>query len=197
MMNRDRLIIGITGRAGSGKSSVSTILKEQYGFYGFNTDQVGHEVLDNLAETISKEFNLELTPDGTVDRESLGKIVFKNPEELQKLNRLVHPEIFNIISFRIENVDSKKVFIDAALLFEIGLDRLCGKIIRVLVNEEVAFDRLQKGRGWDSEKSLSVIRTQDALLCNTEHADFILDNSGDQKLLKEKIEWILNQCGIL
>ena len=89
-------IISLTGGIGSGKSTVSAILKE-LGAVVIDADKVGHEVIDpgtpgwqEVVATFGRDI---LTPQGTIDRKKLAQIVFNNPEALQKLNQIVHPKI--------------------------------------------------------------------------------------------------------
>lgn len=89
--------IGITGGIGSGKSKVLDFLSVVRGAVICQSDLVAHQVqlpgekcYQKVVETFGKEI---LNPDGTIDRKILGRIVFDQPEKLQKLNAIVHPAV--------------------------------------------------------------------------------------------------------
>ena len=89
--------IGITGGIGSGKSKVLDFLSVVCGAVICQSDLVAHQVqlpgekcYQKVVETFGKEI---LNPDGTIDRKILGRIVFDQPEKLQKLNAIVHPAV--------------------------------------------------------------------------------------------------------
>ena len=87
-------VIGLTGGIGSGKSTVSRYLAE-LGAIIVDADKVGHEVYQPNTDTwreLVKTFGKEiLAKDNTIDRKKLGAMVFSNPEELKRLNAIVHP----------------------------------------------------------------------------------------------------------
>lgn len=138
------IVIGITGIIGTGKSQASKYLAEKYNFQIIDVDQVAHELLENdqaVNAAVKEEF-------GTINRKKLAEIVFKNNEKLQKLNKLIHPPMFKRIKKILTEFKSlnKNIVIDAALLYQIGLDIFCDKIIVLKSSIDTIFERLiEKG----------------------------------------------------
>jgi dephospho-CoA kinase len=103
-------VIGLTGGIGSGKSTVSRFLGEM-GAVMLDADKVGHQAYQPGTETwkeLVAAFGEDIVaPDSTIDRRKLGTIVFADPEALARLNRIVHPRMFDMMKARIEEYRGK------------------------------------------------------------------------------------------
>lgn len=139
-------VVGITGIIGTGKSLAAKYISEKYGFVLIDVDKIGHQLLETdspVYEKIIKEF-------GTNNRSKIANQVFRNLERLQSLNNILHPWIFKKVQEQIEKFKgfkgNDKIIIDAALLFQIGLDKFCQKIFCTVSTTDNIFERLiQKG----------------------------------------------------
>ena len=104
------LVIGLTGGMGTGKSEVSSLLREM-GAAIIDADQIGHQAYLKDTETLRKvvaSFGQEmLQPSGEIDRKKLGDRVFYDTQALANLNSIMHPRIFQIIRERIETHEVK------------------------------------------------------------------------------------------
>lgn len=187
-----KYVVGIFGKTGSGKSTVSKILSEKYGFHHIDVDKIGHIVLEKMKDKIINCFGEKIVNDGKIDRKKLGDIVFKDRNELYKLNRIVHPEIKRETLEEIKKTNKKYVVIDAALLFEIGLDEYCDFLIMVESKEELIYDRNSKDRNWNKEKTANILRSQEYLDILRGKADFIIYNNGDEAKLNKQIEFLVH-----
>jgi dephospho-CoA kinase len=125
------MIIGITGRVGSGKSEAVKILQTKFQFELIDLDIIGHQLLTNQA--IQQKL---VSTFGTADRQQLSTIVFNSPEKLQKLNQITHPEIHKIVVDTIKTSKEKHKIITGALLEEINLTKLCDKIILIWASDQ-------------------------------------------------------------
>ena len=132
-------IVGIVGGIGSGKSYVSKCF-EELGCLLIDSDKIAHEVLD--FPHIKKELvecwgESVLLNDGKVSRNELAKIVFGDQNKIHSLNNLIHPEVDLIRKKQITEFASHDevplIIYDTPLLFEVGLDRECDRIIFVKV----------------------------------------------------------------
>ncbi len=188
-------IIGITGGIASGKTTVSNILRGK-GAVIIDADIIAHQILEKGKEgweEVKDFFGKEiLQENGAIDRSYLGKIVFDNKEKLKKLEEITHPLIMQEIDNRLEkarlnNIDKKPVFLDAALLFETGLDRLVDEVWVVYVDETTQLERLMNRDNLPQAEAEKRIEAQLSLKKKKELADLVIDNSGDFNQLKRKI----------
>ncbi|HBT50916.1 MAG TPA: dephospho-CoA kinase [Petrotoga sp.] len=192
------LVIGITGPAGSGKSTVSKIIKKicEDKASIIDVDRLGHEVLTYffIKEKLKEIFGEEIfDDDNNISRSKLGEIVFSNKEKLELLNQIVHPEILKKTEQILKKISNKNdiIMVDAALLFKIGLDKLCDKIIYVDAPEELRIKRLSENRGIPLEKAKNIVKSQEYI--NSERCDFKILNIGNfDKLYKETEKIIQN-----
>lgn len=187
-----RLVIGIVGRMGSGKSLAARILSEHYGFFHIDVDKAGHEALEMEKDRIIAAFGQDITAGGMIDRKALGDRVFRNRDSLLVLNSIVHPRIFSIVSGIIENCDACRLVIDAALLFEIGLHELCDFIVTVEAPDQVITERARKYRNWDSGKIEAILKSQEYLAFLKEKTDFILFNNQDTAKLHRQLDLLVH-----
>tara|TARA_B100001250_G_scaffold387265_1_gene384482 strand:- start:77 stop:703 length:627 start_codon:yes stop_codon:yes gene_type:complete len=179
------ILVGLTGGIASGKSTVIQYLIDE-GYSVIDADKLGHRVLDpgtpgfkKVVETFGKEI---LHPNGTVDRKTLGKIVFANPLCLRKLNEISHPIIAEMIQNEYQNLVSnspnKIVFLEAALLIEAKWHKVCGKIWVVTLNPDIAMQRLQKRDGLNKTDARSRLDAQLTPAKRLVYADIVLKNDG-------------------
>lgn len=193
------MVLGITGGVGTGKSTVLDILKNRYLFHVFEADRIGHEVIKPATfvyKKIVEHFGDEvLKEDGSIDRQKLSKIVFADREELEYLNRLVHPEVINELEERIKRISSSEsdacFVIESAILFETELDRMCDKVWYVRSDDEKRIERLRESRGYTDDKIQKIIAQQ----LNDEEfeakADATIDNSGSVEETEKQLEKLL------
>lgn len=177
-------VIGITGGIGAGKSTVLKILKEQYNAFVIETDILAHKLMEpdeKVYYQIINKFGKDiLEEDGTINRTSLGAIVFSDSEALQNLNAIVHPAVKQYI---IEDIEKKRLeketeyyIIEAALLLEDGYKTICDEIWYIYVEKELRIHRLIEGRGCNREKWEQVIKSQSDEAFYRENCDAIIDN---------------------
>ncbi|AIK18839.1 dephospho-CoA kinase [Borreliella afzelii ACA-1] len=142
-MGRNSLIIGITGKIASGKDTASKIISNKYGFYEINADKLGHLVLHEKKEEIVKIFGQKiLNTKNEIDKLLIRNLVFNDNKELKKLESISHPIILNKIKKILIQNQSRKIIINAALLFKINLEKLCDYIIVIKTKTPIIKNRL-------------------------------------------------------
>ena len=179
------MVIGITGGIGAGKSTVLSILKNQYGFVIFEADQIAHELMrkGNISylRIVSYFGNDILDENEEIDRKKLGQKVFSNKEQLEKLNEFVHPEVISEIQRRMamdpERKDNGRFVIEAALLFESGCNTICDQVWYIDTNTEVRKQRLREYRKMSDEQIESVMKNQLNRDRFEQLSDVVIDNS--------------------
>lgn len=148
-------VIGLTGLIGSGKSLIAEYLHDKYGYLIIDVDKLGHELLKE--PKITRKL-LELF--GTAERSQLAQLVFADPNKLKQLNTLLHPLMYAKVQLVLAEQPAEQVIIEAAVLFTIGLDRLCDKVILVEAAQDIALQRLVQ-RGLSRDQALQRLAAND------------------------------------
>lgn len=194
-------IIGITGGIGTGKSTLLKLLKNDYGAYIVEADRLAHELMmpEGAAyKRIVRTFGTDiLNEDGTINRESLGAIVFKREEALKQLNEIVHPAVKKYI---LEDIEQKKereetpyYVIEAALLIEDGYQAICDELWYVYAEKEERIKRLLLGRGGNRQKWEQVIANQSPEAFYKAHCDVMIDNGQDLEKTANIVKELLSK----
>ena len=188
------LVIGLTGGIGTGKSEVASLLRS-LGAEVIDADQVGHEAYTPNSESwraVVNAFGEEiLRPDGQIDRGRLGAIVFSDPEQLDKLNGIMHPRMARMVGDKIEVFRDKgkpAVVVEAAVLFEAGWDSLVDEVWTTDSPVELVIERLQARNGMGEEEVMRRINSQMDRSERIERSDLVVDNSGDVTSLEETVK---------
>lgn len=178
-------LIGLTGGIGSGKSLVSRCLRE-LGALVIDADQIArdvvqpgrpalHEILQEFGETMCR-------PDGSLDRKALGRLVFSNARELDRLNRIIQPYILAEIKEYLENyrrtVPHAVVILDTPLLFEEGLDKIVDEIWVVDLDYATQLRRIMERDALSEEEAAGRIASQLPLAEKVRLAHRVIDNRG-------------------
>ncbi len=189
------LHVGLTGSIGSGKSTVASIFAE-HGAHVIDADAVAHALLDpgtEVNQKIIREFGESIVqPDGTIDRKSLGKIVFASPEKRQLLNSIVHPAVRTVILGRIVELEQKIqtgiAVIDAALMVESGFYKLFDKIVVAACSEGVQISRIMSRDGFTAEEARARIAAQMPMAEKVKYANYVIETSGTLRQTREQAE---------
>jgi dephospho-CoA kinase len=188
------LVIGLTGGIGTGKSEVASLL-QSFGAEVISADQVGHEAYTPNSESwreVVNAFGEEiLHPDGQIDRGRLGAIVFSAPEQLDKLNAIMHPRMARMVGDKIEVLRDKgapAVVVEAAVLFEAGWDSLVDEVWTTDSPVELVIERLQARNGMSEEEVRRRINSQMDRSERIERSDLVVDNSGDVTSLGKTVK---------
>lgn len=186
------LVIGLTGNIGCGKSSLSKILEENC-FDIIDADLISREIMNNsdLLKRVFYTFGDNIKRnDGTLDRKKLGEIVFNNDKKLIELNSLTHPAIKKEIIKKINNIKSKNkdiAIVDAALLIEGNFLDLVDKLVVITCNENVQLERIINRDNITKNEAMSRIDSQMSQSEKIKFGDYIIDNSGIEKLMMMQV----------
>ena len=185
------VILGVTGGSGCGKSAFCRKLKG-LGAYVIDADVVARQIVEKgmpaLAE-IKTEFGEEyLNSDGTLNRKKLGGLVFSNPHKLKKLNEITHKYITEEINKKLKDKNEGLRIIDAALLFESGLDKICDRTVCVLASREVRAERIIERDAISQLAAYARIDAQQNDEFYKKRADDIIENNGAEAELIAKAQ---------
>lgn len=187
------IVIGLTGGIASGKSLVSTYLKEK-GLPVIDADVVAHEVValgQPLVKALIKEFGEKIAEGDGINRQALGEIIFANPEKRQKLNSLMHPAIFAKMMMTLSDYQKQQepiVILDIPLLFESNRLELYDKIWVVAVDEETQKQRLMLRNDLTEQEAVQRITSQLPLAEKIQRADTVIDNNGTPTATFEQVD---------
>lgn len=138
-------IIGITGGIGSGKSTLAAKLRNK-GFSVFDSDAEAKRIQNEdvkVREKVIEIFGNKAYNQGILNRKRIGDIVFKNPEMLSKLTEIVHPAVINHFNLFISTHQNDAfIFLESAVLFESGLNKLVDVILVVTASEKERIKRV-------------------------------------------------------
>lgn len=187
-MNK-KLILGITGGSGSGKSQVCKLLTSM-GAEVIDADEVGHEITSE--EDVLREITVEfgrgvLKKDGTLDRRALGEIVFGSKKDLETLNVITHRKIFDEIERRLAQSESEVVAIDAAVLKKTRLKEMCSFIIAVVAPMEMRIERIMQRDSLSEEQARARIASQPDDAGYAHGVDFVILNNGNVENLNRRV----------
>lgn len=116
-MHNGKVVIGVGGTIGSGKTTVSKIFESLGGYY-ISADEIGREILSDIAASLKERYGSDIMNGENIDRDKLAAFVFSNREELAFLNSISHPLLIERLKARVEQATGSLVVIDAALLFD-------------------------------------------------------------------------------
>ena len=182
------LRVGLTGGLASGKSFVGRSLEEM-GCLLIQADELGRQVIDQGGETyeaVVAAFGKEiLDPGGAINRRRLAAIVFPDPQQLAKLNALVHPHVkirekALAAEFRRGHPDGIAVT-EAAILVETGSYKDYDRLIVAVCSPEQQIERAMERNGASREEVLNRLRRQMPLDDKVKYADFVIDTSGTKE----------------
>jgi dephospho-CoA kinase len=187
------LVIGLTGGIGTGKSEVARLL-ESLGAAPINADQIGHEAYTPHSETWNLVVDAFgegiLQESGEIDRRALGGIVFSDPEEMAKLNSIMHPQMASMVTDRIDSLrgdGAEVVVVEAAVLFEAGWETLVDEVWSTDSPVDIVVQRLQAARGISPEEARKRIDSQMDREERLGRSDVVVDNSGDVARLERTV----------
>jgi dephospho-CoA kinase len=197
------MVLGLSGKCCAGKDEAAAILRER-GWEIIDVDAVGHEALGKLSGEVAAEFGEHiLSADGTVDRKRLGSIVFSDRERLTRLEEILHPEMKRMVAGRVERIRqergtaaTERICINAALLFPMGLHRLCDAVLRVKAPLPLRFIRAKRRDRAPLRFLLKRFRGQRSLFPKhlLEDVDmYTVENCGSRKRLERSVVEILER----
>ena len=187
-------VIGLTGGIGSGKSTVSGFLAE-LGAVIIDADKVGHEALkpdtEVWREVVATFGRQILIPDGDINREKLGEIVFRNSESLSRLNQIMHPRMYDMVKAQLEGYRKQGVgvvVLEAPLLIEANWTSLVDEVWVTVASESTVLQRVKEKFGLSEQECLARMHCQLPSDERVKHADVIINTDCDLGELKAKVK---------
>ncbi|NRQ35705.1 dephospho-CoA kinase [Nonomuraea sp. NN258] len=185
------LKIGLTGGIGSGKSEVSKRLSAM-GAVVIDADKIAREVVEpgtpGLARVVAAFGEEVLRPDGSLNREKLGSIVFADSERLAALNAIVHPLVGErVAALQSQAPDDAILVYDVPLLVENKLAPMYDVVIVVDAADDVRIARLAEHRGMPADDARARIAAQAGRAERLAAADIVIVNEGPLAELDDRV----------
>ncbi len=183
--------VGLTGGIASGKSTVSSILRE-LGAVVIDADQLAREVVakgtPGLAEVVEAFGPDILTEDGHLDRPKMGGIVFNDEGLRRKLEAIVHPRVFELYAALEASAPTGGIVVhDIPLLVESGRAEEFDAVVVVDVPDEVQVERMVRDRGMSEEDARARIAAQATREQRRAVATYVIDNTGTREDLRHQV----------
>ncbi|MFO7639672.1 MAG: dephospho-CoA kinase [bacterium] len=191
---QDRLVVGIGGQSGAGKTTIVNELR-RFGSKIIDADTIGQSLLRKNSDEyrkLVKAFGAGiLNAEGQIDRKLLADKAFASAGALKKLNAVTHPAILQRICDELDRSNKGLVIVDAALLFTVGLDKKMDVAILVTAPERLKVKRLVDS-GLEREEAVRRLKMQEPDGKVWRRADFVLENKGSLAELKRKSRALWN-----
>lgn len=195
---RDRkLVVGLVGGIGSGKSRVAQALARR-GARVVAGDDLAHQALrqpETRARVAARWGADVLDAAGEIQRKKLADIVFRDACERKALEMLVHPWIVARIEEEVEKARSdpsvRLVVLDAAIMLEAGWDRVCDRLVFVEAPWEERLRRVGQQRGWTAQELTTREEAQLPLTEKQSRADHVITNSSSLDDLERQVDSLL------
>ncbi len=196
---KNPLIIGITGGIGSGQSTVSSFF-QQMRCKVINADLKAKELIQKdrgLQAELKKTFGNDIfTKNRKLDTKRLAEIAFSSQLQTQKLNQLVHPRM---VASLVEEMEQARfsgryplIIIDAALIYEISIERMFDYMIVVNTTLPLRMKRVNQRDGMTQKQFKERAGKQIPLAEKVKWADFVIENNSSLEALKESTKKIYN-----
>ena len=185
------MILGITGGTGCGKTTLLELLRQR-GAMVLDCDAIYHEILrtdEPLRRAITDAFGPVFAPDGSLNRQKLGGLVFGDPASLARLNNIIFTYLPRELQRRMDDSDAPVVGIDAINLVESGLSRLCRRTVAVLAPAEVRVRRIMARDGIPEDYARLRVQAQKPDDFYRESCTDVLMNSAASPLAFEEIAY--------
>jgi dephospho-CoA kinase len=187
------MLVGLTGNIASGKSTVAQLFSELSATI-IDADVLARRVVEPgmpAHAAVVERWGAEVVAaDGTLNRAALRRVVFSDPEQLEELNAIVHPEVEKLRDRLVERARARGdrlVVYDVPLLFEKHLVDAFDRIVLVDAPRPLRLDRLLRDRGLGEAEAMSMIAAQMPAELKRARADIVIDNDGTITELERKV----------
>jgi dephospho-CoA kinase len=172
-------ILGLTGSVGMGKSATAKMFADE-GVPVHDADAAVHALYEGEAVAAIEAAFPGTTANGRVDRGKLGERVIGHPDEIKRLERIVHPLVARVrdaFLAKAERDGAKVAVLDIPLLYETGGEERCDAVVVASAPAEVQRDRVLTRPGMTDAKLAAILAKQMPDADKRARADFVVDTS--------------------
>ena len=174
------VILGITGGMGSGKSFISSLLREQLNVPVYDCDAEAKRIIcedKEIKQQLTHLVGPHVYKDDRLQKRVLADYLFATPQHAQNINAIVHPAVREDFYAWVNRQDSDIVAIESAILFESGFSADVDKVLFVNANKELRIQRVMQRDGCTRQQVESRMNMQKAEE-QCQKADFVIENEG-------------------
>lgn len=189
------MIIGITGKSGTGKSSICEELEKRKGFFIVDADKIVKELQSTQSEYLQQIIELfgeDIIKDGALDRKKLANIIFNDKEEKKKIDEVTFKHIGFEILKKINENEERDIVIDAPLLIEAGYNEFCDLVFYIKTDEKSQIERICKRDNIDEKAAKTRLSAQNDEEYSVKYADYVVVNDNLDNAVTEIIDRIEN-----
>lgn len=184
--------IGITGGIGSGKSVVASLLQLS-GIPVYIADTESKKLTETspvIRQKLTDLFGEELYATGKLNKPLLASFIFENPEQLQKVNAIIHPEVNRHFNEWVEKQQTQACAIESAILFESGFDQIVDKTLMVYAPIEIRIARVLERDTASREEIVRRIQNQMSDELKKEKCEYVIYNDNIRALIPQVAQFI-------
>lgn len=188
--------VAVTGGIGSGKSVFCRLIKEA-GYPVIEADHTAKDLLYNdpdVRSKIVKAFGPQAYTETGINTKYLAETVFSKPEQVKRINSIVHPAVIRTINQQMNELLKKHnlVFVEAALIYEADMDEMFDYVVVITADEEIKIKRAMER---DKVSREEVLRRMESQIPDSQKkgwSDFCFVNNGPVDDLKGKVSFLLH-----
>lgn len=188
-----KVLVGITGGIGSGKSVVSKILKI-IGYPVYDSDTEARRLNEqdpDVKQQLMAAFGEDIYADGKLNKPKLASLIFQSDENRLLVNSIVHPAVKRDFLQWAERQQTDIVFLEAAILYESGFNEFMNKVVAVTAPEDVRVQRAIKRDNATEQQVVNRIHSQMNQDELARMADYVVVNDNCLPLLPQ-VEALVN-----
>ncbi len=189
---RGKILVGLTGGIGSGKSTALSIFKKK-GFHTVSSDDIVKKLLTQnyYCDIILNRYPFITDSCGRIDKVALARLIFNDVRAKRFVESVIHPGVVSYILKDIKNTTRTVVVVEVPLLFEVGLEKAFDVVLCVCCNRKIAEKRLC-ARGMTVDDIKARMRYQISDRKRIESSDIVIFNNDSFELFVKRIEEICN-----
>lgn len=187
-------IIGITGSSGAGKDTVCEIIEKKYNAEIIDADKIAKELskkgtvyLNSIVNCFGTEI---IDKKGELNRKKLADIIFEDEQKREELNKLTFIHVVDEIQKRINNIKKKIIIVNAPLLFESNLNKICDYVIAIIADKDKQIIRVMNRDNITKEEAERRINAQNTNEFFVDNADYVIYNNENLENIEEQLSKI-------